>query len=402
MSHIKQVLSTIPFLHRDGGKYESGELQNIVREILPDSRVGACLRHRLGGSSIMVSTTNRGTTRLSGLMVCDAGHICPVCHARKMVKEQQIVSHLVHEHYLSGGVLVDAALTVPHRINEPLATVLERLESTWKGLRSSPIWKRLTRELGIVGCIRRLEVTLGNHGWHPHLHVSFLCKLDLAKEINGHSWRSALDDAFCIVSSHWRQAGKKVGIAISEKAQAAVAIIGHVDAQRAVAYNTKNMGYCKKPTSLTPMDLLRVVAQTSNRTIARAAKHLFTEYATAIKGKHALTYIGSAKASKITAVKATEAACAEVVEEALGAVSANAWNAILKAGLREALAVVKSRQEMVAILLRSALGEGHGRIPFGWMRLEFSGETKTVMRSRRATWARPHLGLTLPGAATGG
>ena len=149
-----------------------------------------------------------------------------------------------------------------------------------------------------------------------------------------------------------------------------------------MAYNTKNMGYCKKPTSLTPMDLLRVVAQTSNRTIAGAAKRLFTEYATAIKGKHALTYIGSAKASKITAVKATEAACAEIVEEALGAVSANAWNAILKAGLREALAVVKSRQEMVAILLRSALGEGHGRIPFGWMRLEFSGETKTVMRSR--------------------
>src|SRR4051794_33470352 len=118
MSHIKQVLSVLPFLRRDGGKHESAELQNVVRDILPDSRVAACLRHRLGSSSVMVSTTNRGTTRLGGLMVCDAGHVCPICHARKMAKEQQIASHLVHEHYQAGGVLVDAVLTVPHRINE--------------------------------------------------------------------------------------------------------------------------------------------------------------------------------------------------------------------------------------------------------------------------------------------
>lgn len=381
MSHIKQVLSTIPFLHRDGGKYESGELQNIVREVLPDSRVGACFRHRLGGSSVVVSTTNRGTTRLGGLMICDAGHICPICHARKMAKEQQIVSRLVHDHYQAGGVLVDAVLTVPHRIDEPLATVLDRLNSTWRGLRGSPIWKGLTRELGIVGCVRRLEVTLGNHGWHPHLHVSFLCKLDLAQEIKGHSWRTALEDTFSIVASHWRAAGKKTGIAISEEAQAAVAIIGHVDAQRAVAYNTKNMGYCKKPTSLTPMDLLRVVAQANDGAIVCAAKRLFEEYATVIKGKHALTYIGSAKASRNTAVKSAEAVCAEVVEDTLGTVSPEAWRAIVKAGLREALAVVTSRREVVAIMLRAALGAGHVRIPLCWMRLAFTVKTKTVIRS---------------------
>lgn len=382
MSHIKQVLSTIPFLHRDGGKYESGELQNIVREILPDSRVGACLRHRLGGSSVMVSTTNRGTTRLSGLMVCDAGHICPVCHARKMAKEQQIVSLLVHDHYQAGGVLVDAVLTVPHRLDEPLTTILDRLDMTWKGLRSSPVWRGLARELGIVGCVRRLEVTLGHHGWHPHLHVSFLCKLDLAQEILGHSWRTALDDAFSIVSSRWRQAAKKTGITISEEAQAAVAIIGHVDAQKAISYNTKNMGYCKKPNSLTPTDLMRIVAQVTDGAIVHAAKYLFVEYATAIKGKHTLTFIGSAKASRNNAVKAVDAACVEVVEEVLGTVSPEAWRAIVKAGLRETLAVVKSRREMVAIMLRAALGEGHGRIPLSWMRLSFGRETKTVIRSR--------------------
>ena len=64
----------------------------------------------------------------------------------------------------------------------------------------------------------------------------------------------------------------------------------------------------------------------------------------------------------------------------LGTVSPDAWGAIIKAGLREHLAVVKSRRELVAIVLRAALGSGHGHIPLRWMRLAF--ETKTVIRSR--------------------
>lgn len=403
MSHIKQVLSIIPSLRREGGKFESRNLQNIAREILPGTRVAACLRHRLGNSSVTVSTTDRGTTRLGGLMVCDASHICPVCHARKMAKEQHIVSRIVHDHYQAGGILVDAVLTVPHRLYEPLSDVLDRVDSTWKSLRSPATWKHFAGQLGIVGCIRRLEVTLSANGWHPHLHVSFLCKLEDANEIKGHSWRTALDDAFYIVSAQWRQAGGKGGIAISEDAQAAVAIIGHVDAQRAVNYNTKNMGYCKKPDSLTPMDLLRVVAQTDDGAVVHSAKRLFQEYADAIKGKHTLTYTGSAKAARTTAIKAADDVCTEAVEKRLGAVSPDAWRTIVKTGFREALTVVKSRREMVAIVLCAALSAGHRGIPLEWMRLSFTVETKTVSRSRkRIKNLRSRHSPTLPGAATGG
>ncbi|MBC3863431.1 hypothetical protein H8K32_15100 [Undibacterium jejuense] len=141
------------------------------------------------------------------------------------------------------------------------------------------------------------------------------------------------------------------------------------------------MGYCKKPNILTPMDLLRIIAQVNDVATVHAAKRLFMEYAAVIKGKHTLTYIGSAKASRNTAVKAVAAACTEVVEDTLGTVSPDAWRAIVKVGLREALAVVKSRREVVAIMLRAALGAGHGRIPLGWMRLAFTVKTKTVMRS---------------------
>ncbi|MDN2716860.1 protein rep [Janthinobacterium sp. SUN120] len=381
MSHIKQVLSIIPSLRREGSKFESAELQNIVREILPDSRVAACLRHRLSNSSVTVSTTERGNTRLGGLMVCDSSHICPVCHSRKMAKEQQIVSRIVHDHYQAGGILLAAALTAPHQVYEPLSENLDQMESIWKCFRSPAIWKRFADKLGIVGCVRRLEVTLGANGWHPHLHVMFLCKSEQAKEITGHSWRTALDDAFHIVSTHWRQAGGKAGIIINENAQAAVAIIEHIDAQRTVNYNTKNMGCCKKPNSLTPIDLLRVVAQSDNGSVTYAAKQLFKEYATAVKGKHTLTYSGSAKLSRNDAVKSADAASTDVVEDKLGTISPDAWSAIIRAGLRGYLAVVKSRRELVAIVLRAALRSGHRHIPLRWMRLAFTAKTKTVIRS---------------------
>ncbi len=312
-------------------------------------------------------------------MVCDAGHTCPVCHARKMAKERRIVSRIVQDHYQSGGILVDSVLTVPHLVCEPLSDVLERLDSVWECLRSRPIWKELARKLGVVGCVRRFEMTLGAHGWHPHFHVSFLCDVAHAEEIKGHSWRAALDDAFSIVSGHWRQAGKEAGIAICEEAQAAVAIIGHVDAQRAVSYNTKNMGYCRKVESLTPMDLLRVAAQIDDAAIVRTAKRLFAEYARATKGKHILSYTGTARTARRGAVAQAEADGAEVVQEKLGIVSPDAWRAIVKNGLREVLAVVKSRRELVAVVLRAALDTGCGRIPLGWMQLCF--ETKTVVRS---------------------
>ncbi|MFL9948921.1 protein rep [Paraburkholderia agricolaris] len=380
MSNIKQVLSILPFLNREGGKRESLALQDVMGEIFPGSREAACMRHRLQAPSVPVGVTERGNTHVGHLMVCDAAHICPVCHGRKLAKDQRIVSRIVHDHYQAGGILVDTGLTVPHHIHEPLSSVRKRLEAVWKRLLSKRIWKELTRTLGIVGFIRRLEITLGPNGWHPHYHVSFLCNPAHATDIKGHSWKTALDDAFSIVWGSWRQAGEDAGIAVAEQAQAAVAIIGHLDAQKAVSYNLKNMGYCRKPESLTPIDLLRVVAQINDAATVYYAKKLFTEYAKATKGKHILSYGGTARAARRVAVEQAEEDCAELVQERLGYVSPEAWRAIVKTGLRPVFTTtVKSRRELVAIVLRAALGTGHGNIPVGWMRLCFEAETKTVI-----------------------
>lgn len=321
-------------------------------------------------------------------MVCDAVHVCPVCHARRMASDRQTVTDIVRDHYAKGGILVDAVLTPPHKAGESLACVLDREEAIWAELRSKSIWRELEKGLGIVGYIRRLEVTLGRNGWHPHYHVSFLCTLDRASELKGGTWRAALDDAFAIVVAGWSEAAKAAGTSICDDAQIATAIIGHVDAERAVRYNLKNMGYGAKEHSLTPMDLLRIAVQVDGAPIIRRAQRLFAEYADAMKGRHVLTYAGTAKAARAAVRAAAETPAEETVEQ-LGRVDGDAWRAIVATGLRPVIAGVRTRRELVAVVLRAAYACGHGRIPFGWLRLSF-GETKTVRGSRRsASWRFP-------------
>lgn len=378
-NHLNAVLSAAPLLKREWNKKERLALQNAVRIAQPKHRASACLRHRLGASSVAVSATKEGQTRLGGLMVCNASHVCPICHHNKMAEEKATIAEIVAEHYGAGGFMVDAVLTIPHTAGESLAKVLDRLESVWKSLRSKPIWRDLANELGIVGCIRRLEVTLTANGWHPHYHVSFLCDWRAAKGIKGDTRHAALADVHALVAGRWSEAGKRAGIKVCLYAQAAVAIVAAVDAAKAVAYSIKNMGYGEgKDDSLSPMDLLRIIDQITDPAVTYAAKRLFAEYATAIKGKHTLSYLGTARAAK-AAIAADEAEEAPSRDEAerLGTISVEGWHAVVKGRLREAVAQVATREELATLVLHAASIAGYTSIPVGWLTL--ASATKTVI-----------------------
>jgi hypothetical protein len=380
MSYLTAVLASASLVKREWNKNERLALQSAVHEVLPKHRASACLRNRLGSSQVTVSKTKEGGTRLGGLMVCDAFHVCPVCHHRKMAQEQATVSRIVGDHYEDGGNMVDAVLTVPHSAGESLVQVIERLESVWKELRGKSAWNPLTRELGIVGCIRRLETTITANGWHPHYHVSFLCDLAQASEVGGRNWLNAVDDAYATVSAAWSDAAKKAGIRVSLHAQAAVTIVGAVDAARAVMYTMKNMGYGDKENSLTPFDLLRIIAQMPGSVAAHAATRLFAEYADAIKGKHSVSYIGTARSARAIPDAKDKTAADEGVER-LGTVSGEAWTAVVKSGMREVVAQVSTRDELATAIACAASLAGHDCIPPGWLIL--APAIKSVIEVKR-------------------
>ncbi|WP_308924819.1 hypothetical protein [Janthinobacterium sp. J1-1] len=374
-SSFTSLVFTTPLRNREWNKNERLALQNAVRIALPTHRASACLRHRLGSSPVTVTATKDGKTRLGGLMICDAHHVCPVCHHNKMARDKRTVAEVVAAHYAQGGFMVDAVFTVPHYFGEPLVVVLERLNNTWRALRSKSIWKNLSNDLGIVGCIRRLEVTFSANGWHPHFHVSFLCDWAVTKEIKGRNRLSVLDDAYALVAGRWSEAGKKAGIKVCMAAQSAVALVSAVDAAKAVAYSVKNMGFSEKQDSLTPIDLLRIIAQVSDPAVIAAAKRHFSEYATDIKGKHVLSFYGTARAAK-TAIE-DGATTPPAPGERLGAISPDGWRAVVLSHQREAVAQVKEREALTTAIMLAALYAGYSSIPPGWLTL--TGETKTVV-----------------------
>ena len=376
MFPLSSVVSAGQELTRAWTLAERLSLQNTLSHVLPGHRASACLRHRLGGSGVSVSTTPEGRTRLGGLMVCAAHHVCPVCHHKKMAHDRARVEQLVGEHYERGGFTVDCVLTIPHGRGDALVDTLDLLERAWTALRGKALWRRLADDLGIVGLIRRFEVTLSENGWHPHFHVSLLCNWAAANEVKGHSRQAVLDDVHALVAGAWAEAGRKIVLAVSLHAQAAVALVSAADGLKAVGYNTKNLGYSNKRGSLTPFDLLRIVDQSKNQAAVRAAKRLFREYADAVKGKHALTFAGVARPAKAAvAVAAVEPKMREE-EDRLGIIAPAGWSAIVKAGLREAVAEVKARGELEGVVLLAALSVGNRNIPSGWLVL---AEAKSVI-----------------------
>jgi len=216
------LLMAAKSIHREWNAAARWRLQDTARSVMnygsKTHRVSACLRNRLGGSNVVVSTTKSGKTQLGGLMICGAHHVCPVCHHRKMSSEWAIVSRIVSHHMKNdgGGLIVSATLTLPHHLHESLDDVLARLESVWTAMQSKPVWQKLKAELGIVGYVRRLELTWGANGWHPHFHLQFLCAWATTNIVDRTRHHSR-ENAEACVRDAWAEASLKADVCINHR-----------------------------------------------------------------------------------------------------------------------------------------------------------------------------------------
>ena len=80
----------------------------------------------------------------------------------------------VKAHQAKGGAVMLLTLTLRHRRGDDLAAMLGYLADSWRAVTAHKGWKTRTRALGYVGYIKALEVTVGDNGWHPHLHFLLL------------------------------------------------------------------------------------------------------------------------------------------------------------------------------------------------------------------------------------
>ena len=140
-----------------------------------ETRIGRCARHPIT-SNIAFKRTG-GTVHASGLMQCGSVHACPPCAAKIRYKKAEGIDQQAKTHLENGGGLVFLTVTLPHDLSDKLDLLWGVVAKAWSSIITGKQYYGNDKEqgaqerFGIIGFIRAFDLTHGEHGWHPHLHV---------------------------------------------------------------------------------------------------------------------------------------------------------------------------------------------------------------------------------------
>lgn len=181
------------------------KLQNIAVKLLPDHRVGTCCRARVPEQeTVNVVKYEGGGVGFSGLQQCNNVWVCPVCASRISEERRGELQTVVTAARSEGVWVVHATFTMRHNRYNDVHKLLHALSSkgAWGKLTSGARWTRFNRKWGYVGRVRALEITHGDNGWHPHLHVLFFLETESRDR----------DDLHYDLARMWLDALEKVGL----------------------------------------------------------------------------------------------------------------------------------------------------------------------------------------------
>jgi hypothetical protein len=77
-------------------------------------------------------------------------------------------------------------LTIRHGAGDDLRELRRGLANAWRGVARGRPWQKFKAKLGIRHSIRALEVTHGDNGFHPHLHVLLFLDREMASLSEDH------------------------------------------------------------------------------------------------------------------------------------------------------------------------------------------------------------------------
>ncbi len=149
------------------------QVQDRARRWLWDgsslSRVQRCGKLPVGQALELAIRGERA--HWSGLQSCGSVHACPVCSERIMAERRDELSALLTAAHEQGFAVSMITMTVRHTAGDGLRAQLDALNDAWAAAQRARATLPAKAALGFVGMVRRLEITDGVHGWHPHLHA---------------------------------------------------------------------------------------------------------------------------------------------------------------------------------------------------------------------------------------
>lgn len=198
----------------------TGEHREVHRGMFPrDDRFLACgMRSRSTDGSVGLRAPVDGVAGYSDLQACASVWACPVCAAKIMRRRSLELGQVLEYARRQGHTLAMVTLTVRHQRGDKLRDVWDAVQSGWEAVTSGSQWKsesyakyferlgkweharqRAERGLGryprggrqnrppvrrvgdqerfgIIGWARAAEVTVGENGWHVHVHAVMIVK----------------------------------------------------------------------------------------------------------------------------------------------------------------------------------------------------------------------------------
>jgi hypothetical protein len=128
----------------------------------------AYCRRFLSGDEAGIERRARAAS-YTGLQTCGWPG-CPCCGPKIAAERGVDIALALSSHHLDGGTVAMVTLTMPHERTHSLQELLEATMKGWTALRQHKTPRALLSAY-TVGWIRRLETTVGPHGWHPHVHA---------------------------------------------------------------------------------------------------------------------------------------------------------------------------------------------------------------------------------------
>lgn len=127
---------------------------------------------------VPIMVGGRGEAYFSGLISCGSVWHCPVCAEKVSNARRDQVAEAMRVHQSVDGTGYMATLTIRHHAIESCGQLRDRVRKAWAKVQTGKAWMQAKERAGFIGFIRSLEVTRGDNGWHPHLHILFLFDRD--------------------------------------------------------------------------------------------------------------------------------------------------------------------------------------------------------------------------------
>jgi len=320
-------------------------------------RVTRCHRHpytRLHNPGVdVVHYPDNDRYGFGNLLSCGSTWHCPVCSPKITEFRRAELDAAIRKVIAAGGEIAMITLTYPHSIDLPLTDSLDQFYKARDRLTSSQAFKRIMKGVTALGKVFSTEVTVGQNGWHPHLHMLVLCEKkspDILPQLER-------------LRDYWANFVRKVGLGeINEHgfdvrngdyAAEYVAKYGHEPeaftwgASHELAKSATKVARGENVSPFGLLELLseRAALEIGTRTLApEEIAGLFLEYATRFQGKQQLIWSPGLREKLGLEADRTDEQIAEdeAAREVVGTFSLEEWQHVLRLnGRGQVLALVR-------------------------------------------------------------